>query len=92
MNQHTGHDELRAKIRQLIADGTLPRHLSIAERAQPGEPRGPAAITVSSTASGPCSACGEPRPQITYTYPGDRIVRFHAACEALWRQERDHVG
>jgi hypothetical protein len=34
-----------------------------------------------------CSICGEPGPQIALFYMAGLVVRLHAACEALWRQE-----
>jgi len=41
------------------------------------------------TAPSPCTACEEPDPQVSYTFAGGSvIVRLHAACEAIWQQER----
>ena len=36
-----------------------------------------------------CLICGEAEPMIFYTYANRRVVRLHAACDALWHQERD---
>ena len=36
----------------------------------------------------PCIICLEPGPQIALFYTAGRAVRLHAACEALWLQER----
>jgi hypothetical protein len=27
-------------------------------------------------------------PQLSYYYPGSRILRFHAYCDLLWQEER----
>jgi hypothetical protein len=33
--------------------------------------------------------CGEADPMIAYTYADGKVIRLHAACDALWRQERE---
>jgi hypothetical protein len=78
MNEHAA----RAKIRALITPGVLPD----------GRP------TIMSTAQGQIVTgreslersliCEEPGPGVSYTYPGGRVIRLHAACDALWQQER----
>ena len=35
-----------------------------------------------------CAICGQPGPQLSYYYPGSRILRFHAYCDLLWQEER----
>jgi hypothetical protein len=35
-----------------------------------------------------CAICGDPGPQLSYYYPGSRILRFHAYCDLLWQEER----
>ena len=36
----------------------------------------------------PCLVCCEPEPQIGLFFAAGRVVRLHAACEALWQQKR----
>jgi len=35
-----------------------------------------------------CTICGELAPQAQLFYEGRIVVRGHAACDALWQQER----
>ena len=37
----------------------------------------------------PCTICGEPGPQIQYFYIAGLVVSVHAACDALWKRERE---
>jgi len=38
-----------------------------------------------------CLICGEPDPLVAYLYTDNRIARLHAACDALWKQERQRA-
>ena len=76
------NNELRARIRQLIASGDLP--------PLPG----PAAVRVTRVVIGrptpdPCLICGEADPTLSYWYVKGKVLRIHAACDALWRQEHE---
>jgi hypothetical protein len=74
--------ELRAKIRELMASGALPSEPPVVSGT--GDVR-----VVKNPLPAACSVCGErDHPQITLFYVGGRVVRLHAACEALWQQER----
>ena len=82
------HTELRTRIRLLMASGELPPGGSPADKILPAQ-----AVRVTRTAIGrstlePCLICGEADPMIFYTYANRKVVRLHAACDALWRQER----
>lgn len=72
---------LRATIRALIASGALPSEPPVIQRSghDPAWAR----------AEDPCTICGEPAPSVSYFWPGGRVVRLHAACDALWKQERE---
>ena len=73
--------ELRAKIRGLMASGALPSEPPRFAQRWAGDEK--------SRLPGPCSVCGEVDPQIYLFYDaGGRWVRLHAACNALWEQER----
>jgi hypothetical protein len=73
--------ELRAKIRELMASGDLPSDPPSIERrgGRGGDP-----VRLSG------AVFGLPRagPQVALFYTDDLAVRLHAACEALWQQER----
>ena len=82
--------ELRARIRQLIASGDLPPLPSLAN----GSLSGPAAARATPVVIGrptpdPCLICGEADPTLSYWYVKGKVLRIHAACDALWRQERE---
>jgi hypothetical protein len=71
---------LRTRIRALIASGALPTdmHGSVASiemqyRALPDERS---------------VVCQETGPHILYTFREGKLVRLHTACDALWCEER----
>jgi len=71
---------LRTRIRALMASGALPTdtYTSVASvemqyRALPDER---------------CVVCQEAAPHILYTFREGKLLRLHAACDALWREER----
>jgi hypothetical protein len=73
--------ELRGKIRVLMASGAVPSEPPvISGTGDVGAVKYPLLAA--------CSVCGERGPQITLFYVAGRVVRLHAACEALWQQER----
>jgi len=77
--------ELRAKIRALMAAGELPNEApSIKRRGADESVR----FALQDPAREPCVICGEPRTQVALFFTGGLMVRLHAACEALWQQER----
>ncbi len=84
-------EELRARIRELLRSGELPRALPAAQKVVPGSPSRIAQIQVGRVAGAACLACGEPDPMVTYSYPDGRVVRLHAACDAVWQQERERL-
>ena len=84
------NNELRARIRQLMASGDLPPLPPLAN----GTLSGPAAARVTRVVIGrpmpdPCLICGKADPTIAYRYADGKVIRLHAACDALWRQERE---
>jgi hypothetical protein len=73
--------ELRAKIRELMASGALPKESPvISGTGDVGVVKNPLPAA--------CSVCGDRDPQITLFYVAGLVVRLHAACDAIWRQER----
>ena len=81
--------ELRTRIRALLETGELPRTLPAAQKVTPGTLSRIAQIQVGRVADAACLACGEPDPMVTYSYPDGRVVRLHAACDAIWQEERE---
>jgi hypothetical protein len=81
--------DLRAKIRELMASGVLPEEpppiVGPASWSTPGNKQ--SLIVIGWKLDGPCTICGEPDPQIQYSYIGGQVVRVHAACDALWQLE-----
>ena len=77
--------ELRVRIRALMAAGDLPTEAPSIER-RGGEES--ARFALQDPALEPCAICGEPRTQVALFFTGGSLVRLHAACEALWKQER----
>ena len=82
------HTELRARIRRLIASGDLPTVPPL-ESGTFSEPAGIRRIIIERSLPDPCLICGEANPTVAYTYAKGRVVCLHAACDALWRQERE---
>jgi hypothetical protein len=87
-------DELHAKIRQLIASGVLPKEPAPITRPGPTSTPGTkrSKTLVGGPHQEPCSICGEPGPQVQYFYIAGRVVSVHAACDAVWKQERSPGG
>ena len=81
------HAELLDRVRKLIAQGELPSELPVIQSSGEGGSR-PAATGRSSPGES-CTICGEPDPTIAYFWTGGRVARLRAACDALWKQERE---
>jgi hypothetical protein len=74
--------QLRARVRDLMALGKLPDERPRLHQAGAGSSR-------LAPQSEVCLICGEPGPNVTYGWSGGRVANLHAACDALWRQERE---
>ncbi len=81
--------ELRTRIRLLMASGELPPGGSLAAKILPGQVVRVTRVVIGRSMWGPCLICGEADPLVSYTYANRKVVRLHAACDALWRLERD---
>ena len=77
------HD-LRALVRERLRSGALPSELP---DLAAGGPSRLAEVRIGTVADALCTICRNPAPQVTYVYRGRRVLRLHAACEAIWRQE-----
>ena len=75
------HEQLRARVRELIASDDLPNEPPVVQNAGPG---------FGNFKSGsPCLICGEPDAMVGYFWTGGRVAYLHAACDAVWMQERE---
>lgn len=83
-------DEIRAKIRERLKTGALPRHHPPAALLKSGEVPQQPHIQVGLVTTYPCSACDGEQPHITYKYP-DGEIRFHQECERIWDEERERL-
>ena len=72
--------DLRAKIRELMAAGSLPSEPPVIQRS--GRDAGGA------RRQDTCAICAKPDPTVRYFWTGGVVVRLHAACDALWKQEQ----
>lgn len=83
-------DEIRAKIRQRLQAGTLPRDLTLLRRLQPGHIVREPDIVAGLVKGSPGAGCDESDPQIPYRI-GDVAIRVHAECGRIWDEERPTV-
>ena len=68
-----------------MASGELPSEAPSIERRGADES---ARFTLQDPALEPCAICSEPHTHIALFFTGGLMVRLHAACDALWQQER----
>jgi len=80
--------EIRERIRELMAAGALPPTLGDSFLVTESGRGVPAQVHVGTVDLESCAICGQPGPQLSYYYPGSRILRFHAYCDLLWQEER----
>ena len=81
-------DDLRAKIRELIASGVLPGDPPLIERPANDLPNGRTRSLIGDPLREPCTICGDEGPQVSYFYVAGQVIRVHAACDAVWKQEQ----
>ena len=80
---------LRAKIRDLMVSGILPRIRpdgSLVDEsggAVSGQRHaGPSDLSAS------CIVCDEPGPQVSYQAPLGLVLHLHVTCDTLWQEEQ----
>ena len=76
-------DEIRTRVRERLANGTLPRHIPATGPAGPGEPA-PPLIGLHEHACAVCDGFGA---QLRYGVPLG-VLAFHARCHSIWEKER----
>ena len=73
-----------------MASGVPPYEPGLVTRDVPTPMPGnrPARTPIGGSQQIPCTICGEPDPVVSYIYTDKQVIRLHAACDALWMQER----
>lgn len=77
--------ELRVRIRLLMASGELPSGPPLTDKI-PAHVTLLTRIIIGEVWRGSCLICDEPGPNVSYAYADRKVVRLHAACDALWQQ------
>jgi hypothetical protein len=72
-----------------MTSGVLPSAPHVIERVGAASQDDKARMVVDNPQPGPCSICDQPGPQISYFWPGGKVIRVHAACAAAWKLERE---
>ena len=80
--------EIRERIRELMEAGALPPTLADSSLVSESGRGVAAEVHVGTVDLESCAICEQPGPQLSYYYPGSRILRFHAYCDLLWQEER----
>lgn len=80
--------DTRERIRALMAAGVLPPTLADSSPISESGRAVPPQVHVGTVDQEHCAICGEAGPQLSYYYPGGRVLRFHAYCDLLWQEER----
>jgi hypothetical protein len=84
--------ELRRRIRDLMSSGVLPGEPAPIQRKVPPAPQGhrnQRMFVGDSLLKEACTICGKLAPEIQHFYSAGLVVRVHALCDAVWKQERD---
>jgi hypothetical protein len=80
---------LRAKVRDLMASGLLPRVQPDGSFADDTGRSVPGLRQVGSPyLSAACMVCEEPGPQVTYQVLHGLVVYLHSRCDTLWQEEQ----
>src|SRR5215831_13435700 len=77
------HDGLQARIGALIASGDLPDECPQVHEV------GERLAGFRSKHRPTCLICREPDATLAYFWIGGRVAYLHAACDVLWKQERE---
>jgi hypothetical protein len=81
--------EVRLHARHLLDGGDAPGEWLALVRSEPGVgPRVPTTV-IAPDPDALCSLCDDYGPRVAYHQPGGHVLRLHAACQAIWLEERD---
>jgi hypothetical protein len=84
---HMDQIELHVRTRLLMASGELPPGPPLADKILPAQVARLTRIVIGRVTRGPCLICDEPAPTVSYTYADRKVIRLHAACDAVWQQQ-----
>jgi hypothetical protein len=83
--------ELRQRARQLLEGADARGEWLALFRSEPGvAPLVPATV-IATAPDALCSLCDDYGQGVAYHQPGGRVRRLHAACQAIWLEERDRT-
>jgi hypothetical protein len=83
-------DEIRKRVRERLAEGTLPREVHVmAGLRRPVVPTDDA-WTAGSAFKDPCAVCDEQGTQIRYHVYKPPLA-FHRRCHTIWREEAERL-
>ena len=84
-------NEIRKRVRERLANGTLPHHLPATDDAPltPGKPS--PALGDPRSRQGVCAVCDEEGTQLRFKVPSS-VLTFHHLCFKLWEEERNKGG
>ena len=77
-------DEIRQRVRERLANRTLPLHAPATAPVRPGECSSP----LIGSHEHACAACDRSPSQLRYDTPSG-VLAFHARCHKIWEEERD---
>jgi len=86
------HNELRVRIRLLMASGELPPGPPLTDKVLPGQLARLTRIVFRRATRGPCLICDGPNPDVSYTYADRKVIRLHSVRDALWQGRRREDG
>ena len=81
--------ELRQHARRLLDGGDARGEWLALVRSEPGVGPSRADPWSSPPPDALSSLCDDYGPRVAYHQPGGRVLRLHAACQAIWLEERD---
>src|SRR5215472_16938361 len=73
------NEQIRARVRELIASDDLPNEPPVVQNAGPG--------LGNFKRGSRCLICGEPDAMVGYFWVGGRVAYLHAACDAVWMRK-----
>jgi hypothetical protein len=81
--------ELRQRARQFLDNSDARGEWLALFLSEPGVPPRVPTTIIATEPDALCSLCDDYGPRVAYHRPGGRALRLHAACQAIWLEERD---
>jgi hypothetical protein len=70
-----------------MASGELPPGPPLEDKILPGQVARRTRMLIGPATQGLCLISDEPKPNVSYPYADRKVIRLHAACDALWQEE-----